>query len=230
MIIAIEGADAAGKATQAALLQKGLQKIGFRPYLASFPDYTTATGKIIQSMLRGDMGLHEGAESELAHESYCKSPRDENALTLQALMAANRYEKFDLLKRYEGTGQQARGATGNDILICDRYWLSGLVYGMADGLYEPWLTSIHAALPSAYHILVDVPHEEALRRRPVLRDRFEKDSTKQQKVRALYASLFDSPTPDLTGRVFRIDGIGDIFDVAERIRSIVDTLLDGCTR
>ena len=46
--------------------------------------------------------------------------------------------------------------------------------------------------PGDLNIFIDVPEEEALRRRPEMRDRFEKDREKQKVVRANYETLWET--------------------------------------
>lgn len=208
MIIALEGADAAGKATQAAILVDRLQdRTIYDTQSMSFPDYTTETGRVIRWMLVGELAF-EGADVK----------KRVSALTLQALMSANRYEHFGAL----------RDAERERALVLDRYWISGLAYGLADGLDRRWLLAIHEALPLAIHVLIDVPEDEALRRRPEARDRFERDHVKQQVVRVVYGDIFTKPEnfgSRLIGRVRRVNGVGDVQAVADRIwDAVVDDL------
>lgn len=79
----------------------------------------------------------------------------------------------------------SRALTGN--LVLDRYWMSGVAYGESDGLDRAWLIDIHQFLPQPDHwILLDVPVEESVKRRPERRDHYEKNSTKLARVRENY--------------------------------------------
>lgn len=76
------------------------------------------------------------------------------------------------------------------------------------------------------NILIDVPEEEALRRRPQLRDRYEKDREKQKVVRANYDTLWKAGTEeDEPGAWVRVDGVGTVEEVAARIWKPVAVLL-----
>ena len=100
------------------------------------------------------------------------------------------------------------------VVVCDRWWQSAYAFGASDGLDPDWLVRVHASLPSAWlNVFIDVPPEEALRRRPEARDRYERDREKQKIVRANYESLWTNAGPDYV----KIDGLGTIEEVHERI-------------
>jgi thymidylate kinase len=171
MIITIEGTDASGKATLCATLAKALQAKHPTHLVMqqSFPDYSTDSGSAILRVLKGEI---------LAGDK-------DRALILQALMAANRYEVFQLLAEFE--------VSEDRILILDRYYISGLVYGFADGLPSGWLEALHDALPPAeISILLDLSVEEGFRRRPERRDKYEGDVTFLESVRKLYVEYFQN--------------------------------------
>lgn len=237
MIIALEGADAAGKATQAKILVECLRAAGHVVESMSFPNYETPTGKLILEMLKGTRELGLWGNIVIGPYSFeGRLQRDAgtaNALVLQALMTANRYEQFEKLRGW-GCGfshdDEKAGKvpawfykaieTGKEaVLVLDRYWLSGLVYGMADGLDREWLLAIHAALPPVHHIFLDVDRAEAVHRRPELRDRFERDEKKQAQVRELYLAECAQ------GPLRRVDGLGTVEEVAARVWAAVAKLI-----
>ena len=59
MLIAIEGLDQSGKATQAQLLRDQLRQGGTRARLVSFPDYGTSIGEEIARALQGERGSYK---------------------------------------------------------------------------------------------------------------------------------------------------------------------------
>ena len=92
MIIVFEGGDQAGKKTQSALLEKKLKTAKIKTTLFSFPDYSTPIGKEINKYLHGKR----------------KFPPQ----VIHCLLAANRWEKLDEIKK----SQQK-----NSIVIINRY-------------------------------------------------------------------------------------------------------------
>ena len=80
------------------------------PTLFSFPDYSTPIGKEINKYLHGKR----------------KFPPQ----VIHCLLAANRWEKLDEIKK----AQQK-----NSIVIMNRYRESNLVYGLVNGLKLEWL-------------------------------------------------------------------------------------------
>ena len=99
MIIVFEGGDQAGKKTQSTLLEKKLKSAKIKTKLFSFPDYSTPIGKEIDQYLHGKRKF---------------SPQ-----VIHCLLAANRWEKVDEIKK----AQQR-----NSIVIMNRYRESNLVY------------------------------------------------------------------------------------------------------
>jgi thymidylate kinase len=92
-------------------------------------------------------------------------------------------------------------------IVCDRWTPSAQAFGAADGLDRNWLRRVQEPLPEAdLYLLLRVSEEETLRRRPVLRDRYEKDREKQKVVRAEYGALWQERVTDARWRV--VDGEG----------------------
>jgi dTMP kinase len=67
-------------------------------------------------------------------DSYLKRKTVINPKTAHLLFSANRWEKFEILNSKE-------------IILCDRYTLSGLVYSLANGLDEEWCKKSDEGLP-----------------------------------------------------------------------------------
>ena len=67
MLIAIEGLDQSGKATQAQLLRDQLRQGGTRARLVSFPDYGTSIGEEIARALQGGARVRFGRDAAALH-------------------------------------------------------------------------------------------------------------------------------------------------------------------
>lgn len=211
MFIAIEGLDAAGKATQTKLLAERLRAEGREVFTYSFPRYDTPVGAAIKRLLVGTTTLTRPLDE----------PSEDIALVLQALMLA---DKSAAIK--EITAHLIDGA----VVICDRWIPSALCYGVADGLDVEWLSDIHFPLTEVdVNVFVDVSPEEALRRRPDARDRFERDREKQAAVREEYSKLWDIEREGVSVRMeqgefpstpvwwVRVNGEAPAEDVTEKI-------------
>ena len=120
MIIVFEGGDQAGKKTQSTLLEKKLKSAKIKTKLFSFPDYSTPIGKEIDQYLHGKRKF---------------SPQ-----VIHCLLAANRWEKVDEIKK----AQQR-----NSVIIMNRYRESNLVYGLVNGLKLDWLENLDLGLPKS---------------------------------------------------------------------------------
>ncbi|GBF24774.1 thymidylate kinase [archaeon MnTg01] len=161
MIIVIEGGDQAGKKTQTALLAKALKARKLKTKIFSFPDYSTPIGKKIQSYLTGKH----------------KFPPQ----VIHCLLAANRWEKLDEIKK---------AISMNSILIMNRYYQSNLIYGLVNGLPPEWLEHLDRGLPKADLVIVlDVNQKESFSRKKSKRDKFEKNKNFSQKISLTYRKI-----------------------------------------
>jgi len=161
MIIVFEGGDQAGKKTQSALLEKKLKLAKIKTTLFSFPDYSTPIGKEINKYLHGKR----------------KFPPQ----VIHCLLAANRWEKLDEIKK----AQQK-----NSIVIMNRYRESNLVYGLVNGLKLDWLENLDSGLPKSDLVIVlDVPQTESFSRKRSNRDRFEKNKDFSNKISRTYRKM-----------------------------------------
>ena len=161
MIIVIEGGDQAGKKTQSTLLEKKLKSAKIKTKLFSFPDYSTPIGKEIDQYLHGKRKF---------------SPQ-----VIHCLLAANRWEKVDEIKK----AQQR-----NSVIIMNRYRESNLVYGLVNGLKLDWLENLDLGLPKSDLVIVlDVPQTESFSRKRSNRDRFEKNKDFSQNISRTYKNM-----------------------------------------
>jgi len=169
-LIAFEGGDAGGKATQSKLLA---DKLGAK--LISFPRYKTEIGKAILGSLKGEWAAC------VPNGDY--EPDDKiNALARQALFLMDRYAIAPVIEDYLHNGVD---------VVLDRYWPSGVIYGADDGLDKNVLIRAHMMLPQPdVWFLLDLDVEESTRRRPERRDQYEKDVEGAKRRRLAYLELF----------------------------------------
>ena len=158
MLIAFEGLDQSGKATQARALRARLEQDGHHVRMASFPDYETPIGAEIRHALAGD--------------------RDFNPEVMQLLYIANRFEYKPRLDLWLAAG---------DVVVCDRYRASSVAYGEAQGLDAEWLELTQRHLPPAsITLLLDIDPDTAVTRKQSGRDRYERDLALLARVRESY--------------------------------------------
>jgi len=227
-LIAFEGGDGVGKATQSKLLVEELDKRGIAAVLFSFPRYDTPIGRAIRRHLRSETVLAVAERQESEHNPDCYSRfrpgcvcdcnnkgllrSSDDALAFQCLMLADKYEASHEIWTHLRNGT---------FVICDRWLASSLAYGTTDGLDRAWLERIHGSLPQpTLTFYLQVPEAVALARRPGLRDRYEKDREKQLAVARVYDDLATS-LPDSTGWV-TVDGSGTVAEVAATILNHVE--------
>lgn len=166
MLVAVEGLDQSGKATQAQRLRDRLRASGYKSRVVSFPDYGTFLGEEIARSLQGE--------------------RDYGPETMQLLYVANRFERKADIDRWQAAGL---------IVLFDRYVASGVAYGEAQGLDPGWLETLQVSLPRPeLTILLDVAPETAAARKPAGRDRYERDLALLTRVRKSY--LRQAARPD----------------------------------
>lgn len=178
MIVAIEGIDAAGKSSVvAALYSHYANHAKFSSvFRMAFPSRGSMVGGVIEDVLRNGI---PGT-----------TPQSE-AVIIQSLMVADRLS-FAKELFLSATNR-------NSLLILDRYKLSGIAYGVADGLPLAWVTEIQACLPDPdLTVVLNISVKESCHRRPARRDNYESDLQKLETVRSLYVKDLNSVTLDAT--------------------------------
>ena len=205
MLIVLEGLDACGKNTQSKRLVERLTHTGHEAVLYSFHRYDTELGTAIKRHLLNETMM---AQVDMGHTQHTRAPED--AMVFQAMATIDKYDAAAEIEDHIHAGR---------FVVCDRWTQSALAFGWADGLSVEWLHRIQARLPKAdLNILLEIAPEEAQRRRPVLRDRYEKDRTKQALVATNYEALWrDSVGRAAWSRWVKVDGNGTIDVVGDRI-------------
>lgn len=207
--IVFEGIDASGKGTISKMLAEHLQA-----KLFSFPNYATPTGKLIKEYLQKKWWTVELYQESPKHPPVTQLNQERDALIFQALQAANRLELIQEIQDYLEDGH---------IVICDRYIVSGEVYGAADGLSPSYLERLFAFLPQPdITFLLDIPVEESFRRRPDRNgDRYEEDKAKLEDIRQRYLKLFQRRAYDNPWKWQIIDGTQSPQEILKKILDIM---------
>ncbi|MEE9282908.1 MAG: dTMP kinase [Nitrososphaerales archaeon] len=181
--IVIEGIDQSGKKTQVDYLAARLSSNGYKSKIISFPIYTTAIGKEIEKSLSGKVDY----PVEVRH----------------LLLSANRWEM---------RSQIEESLLLDMFLICNRYYESNIVYGMANGLEESWLKNLDKGLPKAdLTILINIPASESRKRKTRDRDIHENNLGLLAKVSSLYQRIARESGWDI------VDGTGDVGQISLKI-------------
>lgn len=206
-LIALEGLDRSGKTTQVQLLEKRFAAAR-RPVKAlRFPDRSTPTGKIIDEYLRGNKDL------------------DDHAIHL--LFSANRWESAKMIRDLINDGTS---------VICDRYYLSGIVYSVAKNnpsITLPWARTPEVGLPRPdIAVFLDLEEEVARARGGWGGEVYEK-AEMQKKVRDLFWGLslgrlgeYRQEEEDLVV----VDAGPSVEEVSEAIWKVVSTRVDAVDR
>jgi dTMP kinase len=198
-LLAIEGADGAGKATAAAATANALAGRGLRAGVVSFPRYTATTGgHALGDFLAGRLPVPTSPHA---------------AAVLYAL------------DRFESRGHLDEVAAANDVIVFDRYIASNIVYQAAKvppaeaAAMMAWIVALETVqfglpLPDLC-IYLDTPLDVA-RQRIALKakrsytdrtfDENEADDALQVRVRDGYAALASGP---LLGRWRTVSTVDD---------------------
>ena len=202
MMLCIEGTDGVGKNTQSKRLIEKFDSIGRNAVVMSFPRYETTVGRLIKKLLTGSVQM-------VAPSSGDERVFDDEALALQSLMLADKMDAALDIEAHIFAGR---------VVICDRWTPSAICFGEADGIDAHWLQRVQEVLPHpALHVFIDVPEDEALRRRPAMRDRYEKDREKQKVIRQNYKTLWEAGAEEEPEQWVTVDGVGTVEEVTERI-------------
>jgi Thymidylate kinase len=107
-LIAMEGLDGSGKATQTALLCEALSKMGVNLRRVSFPDYSEPSSVLAKMYLNGEFGT---------------DPNAVNAYAASSFYAVDRYASY--MRYWRGAYQD--GA----LIVADRYSTSNIVFQLS---------------------------------------------------------------------------------------------------
>lgn len=114
-LIAIEGLDGSGKATQAGLLCGALSGKGAGVRKVSFPNYEEPSSALVRMYLNGEFG---------------KNPNDVSAYAASSFYAVDRYASY----KKHWCGDYRGGA----LIVADRYTTSNIVFQLSKLPREQW--------------------------------------------------------------------------------------------
>lgn len=201
MIIVIEGINAAGKKSQTAAVVQAFE--GHKDFnevsTLDFPHYSSQCGSLVSRILKGDIlivppsevvhvpaklkGLKQDISNKLS--SLVSHWGEDKSFILQAVMHMDRSQHSTKLREYEGNY--------SNLIVLDRYYMSGKVYGMADGIPYYVMEQVNSVLPVPdIMFLLDIPVEESFRRRPKREDPSEEMIERLEEVRRNYLNEFRS--------------------------------------
>ncbi len=191
MIVAIEGIDAAGKNAQVERLCKWFEthmRTKFNSIRKhDFPHYETVAGGVVGRILRGQTIIIDENDVERddgSAVSYAQKWSRDKAVIIQSVMIADRLEWMPLLVEY--------AQSTDNLLLLDRYKMSGVAYGASDGLEANWVRTVQSCIPDAdLNVLLDITVEESRKRRPERRDYYERQFDKLHRTRGYYLREFD---------------------------------------
>ena len=162
-LIAIEGIDGSGKATQTGMLYNRLMNMGIQSRKVSFPVYDSPSSALVKMYLGGELS---------------QNPYSVNAYGASSFYAVDRYASF--LKDWKASYD--KGST----ILCDRYVCSNIIHQMTkldksqwDGFIE-WLfdyehSKLGLPIPSATIFL----NMELSTSQGLVNSRYDNDPTKK---------------------------------------------------
>ena len=179
MLVAFEGIDSSGKATQTKLLQEALITAGYTVATFQFPSHRDTFGSsIVSKYLQGEFGVLVNIPHELTALAYA-------------------------LDRFEMKKEILQAMAGNDFVLVDRYIYSNLAYHSADTMdpQDQWetandllqLETVLFGMPRPdLNILLDMPVDGAVARRrenESEEDIHEEDDCYMEQVKRVYRRL-----------------------------------------
>ncbi|XP_068136711.1 thymidylate kinase isoform X2 [Hyperolius riggenbachi] len=162
-LIVLEGADRAGKSTQARRLVEALKERGYQAEGLRFPERTTEIGRLVGSYLEKKSNLEDH--------------------TVHLLFSANRWEQVPMIKE-----KLRNGVT----LVVDRYAFSGVAFTSSKEDFSlHWCKQPDVGLPKPDLVLfLKISPEAAAQRGGFGNERYE-TSAFQERVEKRYAELME---------------------------------------
>lgn len=195
-IIAIEGLDKAGKHTQAKSLVRELTNKGYKVAQSEFHRYETPTGRLIMDWLT------------------CQW--DASQKTIELIMCADKQAQQDWFQELDKNNY--------DFLILDRYTLSQVAYGIANGIDGRWILDLQKYMRKPdIDIIIDIPAEMSMSRKGKHNngdnDKYESDLEMLKRVRHNYLNIsthYSAPVKRI------VDGTKQISDIGTSIYKVIE--------
>ena len=197
MLVAIEGIDGAGKATQTRKLAERAAAKGMSVATISFPRYgKTNCSQLIADYLNGRMGALQDVSPHLAGTLFALDRLE----SLQHLRVLQDGHELVLADRYVGSNLAYQGARiGAECRLGFIRWLSNLEFEVY-GLPQPDLTIYFNIAPQLSAGLVSMKNKRSYTE--ATHDLHEQNASFQSEVHETYQLLLDN---DLLGLSIQID-------------------------
>jgi dTMP kinase len=193
IIIALEGLDKSGKASQSKLLAEALTRNGLEVVQTEFHRYETPTGQLIAKFLANEWDVDQP--------------------TIELIMAADKQAQQKWFTNLEALGVQ--------VLIMDRYTGSQWVYSQAqdNGVSIEFAKSLQTYMRQPDHtIVIDISPELSMSRKGKhnngVNDRYESDRELLSRVRMGFLS-------SLTKSDMVVEGTSSVEEIHEQILKFV---------
>lgn len=187
-VLAIEGIDGCGKSTQVQRLADYYTEQGLKVKVQVFPSRDTEVGKLVRELMK----------SSKAHTK-------EGRLAIQYLMETDRLLTIPHIQEWR---------EDYDLVLFDRYSVSNLAYGVADGFSLRFVAGLQK-YPKIETVMIDItPQLGIQRRKGKIESVYDTDVAFLTKVRELYTSLIPISN--------RISGIGDEETVTKQLITWID--------
>lgn len=203
MLIALEGIDGSGKATQIARLTAYLKIKGRRCKVVPYPDMHGPLGQTLGEVIHGHLDLNAEGQFFIFLADILRD---------QAMPEGRLHEELK----------------AHDVVILDRYCASTIAYQKCKGMDGKAAERIVAAskpLAPDLMILLDLPADVGMKRKHSQKepDEFERDAAFQARVRKEFLALARKKA--IAKRWAVVDAAGTPEQVAEQVRAEIDKLI-----
>lgn len=195
-LVVFEGTDGCGKTGTSQWFASEVARKGYSTRWMNFPNRSTFFGKLIDAHLKGfwESRVKAPPRAQLnrtEHHDFAAAYGDPDPMYVDSAV----FQAVQTINRLECAHQLIRDLGEADVVVSDRYWMSGYAYGKADGIDGQMLVDLHATLPQPKVVFIlDVTSEEARERMTGRKhDRYEqKGLAFFDKIRNNYRELYET--------------------------------------